>query len=90
MTAYATVEDAVNVMKEGAVDYLTKPVDLPELLDRLTPEHREVVKLTFFHGFSYQEVAEVAKCPVNTVKTRMFYAKKQFQDALGKLGLQGD
>jgi two-component system NtrC family response regulator len=32
MTAYGTVETAVASMKEGALDYLTKPVDLEELL----------------------------------------------------------
>ena len=32
MTAYGTVETAVTAMKEGAVDYLTKPIDLEELL----------------------------------------------------------
>ena len=32
MTAYGTVEDAVASMKEGALDYLTKPIDLEELL----------------------------------------------------------
>ena len=32
MTAYGTVETAVQAMKEGEVDYLTKPIDLDELL----------------------------------------------------------
>ena len=32
MTAYGTVETAVTCMKEGAIDYLTKPIDLDELL----------------------------------------------------------
>ncbi|MGB9628847.1 MAG: sigma-54-dependent transcriptional regulator [Thermodesulfobacteriota bacterium] len=32
MTAYGTVETAVASMKEGALDYLTKPIDLDELL----------------------------------------------------------
>ena len=32
MTAYGTVETAVASMKEGAIDYLTKPIDLDELL----------------------------------------------------------
>ena len=32
MTAYGTVETAVAAMKEGALDYLTKPIDLEELL----------------------------------------------------------
>lgn len=32
MTAYGTIETAVTSMKEGALDYLTKPIDLDELL----------------------------------------------------------
>jgi len=32
MTAYGTVETAVTTMKEGALDYLTKPIDLEEIL----------------------------------------------------------
>jgi len=32
MTAYGTVETAVNAMKAGAADYLTKPVDLEEVM----------------------------------------------------------
>jgi len=35
MTAYGTVETAVQAMKDGAADYLTKPLDLEELLIRL-------------------------------------------------------
>ncbi len=32
MTAYGEISDAVNAMKQGATDYLKKPVDLDELL----------------------------------------------------------
>ena len=35
MTAYGTVETAVQAMKDGAADYLTKPLDLEELLLRI-------------------------------------------------------
>jgi RNA polymerase sigma-70 factor (ECF subfamily) len=52
-------------------------------LEHLTPEHRQVVELTFMHGFSYQEIAQIAGCPVNTVKTRMFHAKRRLREALG-------
>ena len=31
MTAYGNIEDAVEIMKAGAYDYLTKPIDLDEL-----------------------------------------------------------
>lgn len=46
MTAYGTIETAVDAMKEGAVDYITKPIDLDELLilmDR-TSERRTLIK----------------------------------------------
>jgi len=35
VTAYGTVETAVQTMKEGAADYITKPLDLEELLLRI-------------------------------------------------------
>lgn len=46
MTAYGSVEDAVNIMKNGAYDYLTKPIDLDELenLVRRVQEKRELVE----------------------------------------------
>lgn len=56
---------------------------IKEALSRLSEEHREVVELTFFEGFSYPEIARLLECPVNTVKTRMFYARKQLRELLG-------
>ncbi|MBW2352810.1 MAG: sigma-54-dependent Fis family transcriptional regulator [Deltaproteobacteria bacterium] len=46
MTAYGTVETAVRAMKTGAADYITKPIDLDELLilmDRIS-ERRTLVR----------------------------------------------
>ena len=54
-------------------------------LDRLVPDQRLVVELTFFAGCSYQEIAEIADCPVNTVKTRMFHARHRLRDLLVSL-----
>ena len=54
-------------------------------LDQLTPEHRLVVELTFFAGCSYGEIAQIAGCPVNTVKTRMFHARRKLRDILKAL-----
>ena len=51
---------------------------------KLSPEHKDVVELTFFHGHSYEEIAQIVGCPENTVKTRMFHAKKQLKSLLGE------
>jgi RNA polymerase sigma-70 factor (ECF subfamily) len=59
-------------------------------LKNLSADHRDVVELTFFHGCSYQEIAEIVGCPENTVKTRMFHAKKQLQGLLLGRGLDPD
>jgi RNA polymerase sigma-70 factor (ECF subfamily) len=58
-------------------------VRIKDALGRLSQEHREVMELTFFEGFSYPEIAKLLDCPVNTVKTRMFYARKQLRALLG-------
>lgn len=57
-------------------------------LTKLSPEHRDVLELTFFQGRSYREIAEIAGCPENTVKTRMFHAKKQLEPLLKAVGLE--
>ena len=54
-------------------------------LRELSPEHRAVVELTYFHGYSYKEVAAVVGCPVNTVKTRMFHARRRLKVLLPRL-----
>jgi RNA polymerase sigma factor (sigma-70 family) len=38
---------------------------------------RTVVQLTFYHDMGYAEIADVMECPVNTVKTRMFHARRR-------------
>ena len=51
-------------------------------LDTLPPTQRLAVELVFYLGLSYEEVAAVTDCPVNTVKTRMFHARRKLRDEL--------
>ena len=48
-------------------------------LDHLSADQRAVIELTFIQGLSYQEIAQILDCPENTVKTRMFHARKKLQ-----------
>ena len=52
-------------------------------LEGLSAEQRAVVALTYLHGVGYREIAEIVGCPVDTVKTRMFYARRRLKALLG-------
>jgi RNA polymerase sigma-70 factor (ECF subfamily) len=51
-------------------------------METLSADHRAVVDLTYFHRLGYREIAEIMNCPVDTVKTRMFHARRRLRDAL--------
>jgi len=55
-------------------------------LDQLPAEQRMVVELTYYVGLSCQETATIMDCPVNTVKTRMFNARRKLRTALPRHG----
>ena len=38
---------------------------------------RTAFQLTFYHDMAYTEIAEIMDCPVNTIKTRLFHARKR-------------
>lgn len=54
-------------------------------LDRLSLEQRMVVESVYYLGLSYNDIAEIAGCPVGTVKTRMFHARRRLKDYLPPL-----
>ena len=59
---------------------------LKAAMKHLSADHRAVVDLTYFHGLGYREIAEIMQCPVDTVKTRMFHARRRLKEAMaGKL-----
>lgn len=51
-------------------------------MSKLSAEQRAVVDLTYFHGLGYREIAEILSCPVDTVKTRMFHARRRLKQTL--------
>jgi RNA polymerase sigma factor (sigma-70 family) len=59
-------------------------------LAELSPEHRAVVELCYFSDMAYGEIAEVVGCPPETVKTRMFYARRRLRTLLDDLSGLGD
>lgn len=83
--------DALSDPERSGPESLMARRELSSILGRalgtLPAEQRSVVELTFYHGFSYPEIAEIMDCPVGTVKTRMFHARRKLREALPRLGL---
>jgi RNA polymerase sigma-70 factor (ECF subfamily) len=55
-------------------------------LTNLSPEHQEVLRLVFYEELPYEEIAALLSIPTNTVKTRVYYAKRHLKQQLEKLG----
>jgi len=51
-------------------------------LQTLPAAQQLTVVLVYYLGLTYQETAEVTECPVNTVKTRMFHARRKLKEYL--------
>jgi RNA polymerase sigma-70 factor (ECF subfamily) len=56
-------------------------------MTRLSPEHREVLDLVYYHDKSIAEVSEILGVAENTVKTRMFYARKKLSSLMAEAGV---
>lgn len=55
-------------------------------LRQLTPQHRLMIEFVLYLGMSYEEVAEIVDCPVNTAKTRVHHARKRLRSILTVYG----
>jgi RNA polymerase sigma-70 factor, ECF subfamily len=78
-------------LEEGSMETLVDDADTPEqsvlhsdrsmqlrsCITQLSSDHREVIDLVYYHDKSVDEVARILNLPRNTVKTRMFYARKR-------------
>lgn len=78
------IESAPSPTAPTGIGDMVADRDLDRLLNELSIEQRAVAELTFHFGYSYPEIAEILDIPVNTVKTRMFYARKTLQEFLSK------
>jgi RNA polymerase sigma-70 factor, ECF subfamily len=84
--AAAAVEDPGDD-PDLAVQKKDKSEALRKCLQALSPEHREIIDLVYYHEKSVEEVAEIVGIPENTVKTRMFYGRKRLSELLKAAGI---
>jgi RNA polymerase sigma-70 factor, ECF subfamily len=72
---------------EAAVEKKQLSAILAHCLTKLSPAHREVIDLVYYHGRSIDEVAAITRVPPSTVKTRMFHARKRIAKLLNAFGM---
>jgi RNA polymerase sigma-70 factor (ECF subfamily) len=89
-------------LDEEVAEFIEDPSDNPEItmqkqerseilrncLEQLSPAHREIIDLVYYHEKSIEEVAEIISVPTNTVKTRMFYARKRIAELMAARGIE--
>jgi RNA polymerase sigma-70 factor (ECF subfamily) len=71
----------------AALEKKDKSVMLRKCLTGLSAEHREIIDLVYYHEKSVEEAAEIVGIPENTVKTRMFYARKRLAELVKAAGI---
>lgn len=71
---------------EGTASDGARELEQRQLLDsglaQLPLEQRLVLEFTYYLDHSCEEIAEIMGCPVNTVKTRMFNARRKLRTIL--------
>jgi RNA polymerase sigma-70 factor, ECF subfamily len=72
---------------EVSLDRSNTSAILRACVAKLSPAHREIINLVYYHEKSVEEVGEIIGIPQSTVKTRMFYARKQLGDWLMGAGV---
>lgn len=70
-----------NNPEQNAADHRSSQL-LQAAIARLSPEQRAVIDMTYFHEMKYREIATIMECPEDTVKTRMFHARRQLRKFL--------
>lgn len=74
-----------NTIEGPSSDHPDAQLDVPtaakSLLDGLDPDQRVILTLRELEGYSYEELAEILDCPVNTVKSRLNRAREALKTA---------
>lgn len=73
---------------EACLDRSTTSAILRACVAKLSPAHREIINLVYYHEKSVEEAGQIIGIPQSTVKTRMFYARKQLADLLKVAGVE--
>jgi RNA polymerase sigma-70 factor, ECF subfamily len=84
--AWATFEDPADD-PEVALQKTNRSRVVQQCLIQLSPKHRQIIDLIYYHDRSIKEAAMIVGSPESTVKTRMVHARKQLSQLLDARGV---
>ncbi|MDK3258158.1 sigma-70 family RNA polymerase sigma factor [Blastococcus capsensis] len=84
LTLVREAADLELLAPDGAGDAVAEGAAVTDLLGRLAPDRREAFVLTQLLGLSYAEAADVAGCPVGTIRSRVARARADLVSSLGE------
>ena len=58
-------------------------------IEHLSEDHREIIVLKNFRGYSYAEIADTLDIPIGTVMSRLYYARKALKELIEQIELEG-
>lgn len=70
---------------EASLVSLERRKRIIEAIDSLKPKLKETIMLCEIYGYTYDEAAQKLKCPIGTVKSRIYNAKKELAEKLEDL-----
>ena len=82
-----TIPDRAATAQE-TLEATERSAALRRCLAQLSPAHREIIDLVYYHERSVEEVAAIVGVSAATVKTRMFYARRRLAERLRAAGVE--
>ncbi|MEI9913083.1 MAG: sigma-70 family RNA polymerase sigma factor [Bacteroidota bacterium] len=73
------LSENVDINVSSAVNPAINDVGLKKVINRLKEEHRVLIDLSYFQGFTHEEIAKAMSMPLGTVKTRIRTALVQLR-----------
>lgn len=78
------VQSEVENLRPVGVTGLDSDIGVRDLIERLDVDRREAFVLTQIIGLSYDEAAEICRCPVGTIRSRVARARLDLRDMAGQ------
>lgn len=72
----------VNYAAAGTTRVRTDEIGLRKIVHQLKDEHKILVELAYFEGFTQEEISKMLQIPIGTIKTRMRVALTQLRNVI--------